>query len=250
MRSLTGSRGRATSVFTVCSSPFGFSGSTALRGLADTARSVERSDATNTTKARRATIAARVAKERGIHLLFLESVCDDPSVIAANIALKVSSGDPDYKDMTREAAEQDFKKRIENYEKVYEPVDEPDLSYCKVVNVGRTVHINRIGGYLESRVAYYLMNLHLKPRAIFLSRVSDRFKLVRCDFFLTSRRWRLSSAFLQHGESMFNVGGQIGGDAELSPRGQQYSKTLPSLILDNVGDAPLQVRNTPNSVLA
>lgn len=118
-----------------------------------------------------ATIAARVARERGIHLLFLESVCDDPSVIAANIALKVSSGDPDYKNMTREAAEADFKKRIENYEKVYEPVDEPHLSYCKVVNVGRTVHINRIGGYLESRVAYYLMNLHLKPRAIFLSRV-------------------------------------------------------------------------------
>lgn len=250
MRSLTGSRGRATSVFTVRSSPFGCSRSTALRGLADTVRSVVRSDATNTTKARRATIAARVAKERGIHLLFLESVCDDPSVIAANIALKVSSGDPDYKDMTREAAEQDFKKRIENYEKVYEPVDEPDLSYCKVVNVGRTVHINRIGGYLESRVAYYLMNLHLKPRAIFLSRVSDRSKFVRCDSPLTSRRRRLFSAFLQHGESMFNVGGQIGGDAELSPRGQQYSKTLPSLILDNVGDAPLQVRNTPTSVLA
>lgn len=40
---------------------------------------------------------------------------------------------------------------------------------------------------------------------------------------------------------MFNVGGQIGGDAELSSRGQQYSKMLPSLILDNVGDAPLQV---------
>jgi 6-phosphofructo-2-kinase/fructose-2,6-biphosphatase 2 len=119
----------------------------------------------------RAAIAARVAKERGIHLLFLESICDDVSVIATNIALKVSSGDPDYKDMTREAAEADFKQRIANYEKVYEPVDEPHLSYCKVINVGRTVEINRIGGYLESRVAYYLMNLHLKPRAIFLSRV-------------------------------------------------------------------------------
>jgi broad specificity phosphatase PhoE len=40
---------------------------------------------------------------------------------------------------------------------------------------------------------------------------------------------------------MYNVGGQIGGDSDLSPRGQQYSKMLPSLILDNVGDAPLQV---------
>ncbi|CED84624.1 bifunctional 6-phosphofructo-2-kinase fructose--bisphosphate 2-phosphatase [Phaffia rhodozyma] len=171
-------------------------------------------DATNTTKERRAAIEKRVAREHGIHLLFLESVCEDAEVIAANIALKVSSGDPDYKDMTREAAEADFKQRIANYEKVYEPVDEPHLSYCKVVNVGRTVHINRIGGYLESRVAFYLMNLHLKPRAIFLSR---------------------------HGESMYNVNGQIGGDADLSERGQKYAKALPSLILENVGDAPLTV---------
>ena len=74
--------------------------------------------------------------------------------------------------MTKEAAEIDFRKRIAQYESVYEPVSEPHLSYCKVVNVGRTVHINRINGYLESRVAFYLMNLHLKPRAIFLSRVS------------------------------------------------------------------------------
>ncbi|KAL7414700.1 6-phosphofructo-2-kinase-domain-containing protein [Mrakia frigida] len=171
-------------------------------------------DATNTTKERRAKIEARVSLEPNLHLLFLESVCDEPAVIAANIALKVSSGDPDYKDMTKEAAEIDFRKRIAQYESVYEPVSEPHLSYCKVVNVGRTVHINRINGYLESRVAFYLMNLHLKPRAIFLSR---------------------------HGESMYNVQGKIGGDAELSPRGQMYAKALPSLILDAVGDSPLNV---------
>lgn len=41
---------------------------------------------------------------------------------------------------------------------------------------------------------------------------------------------------------MYNVNGQIGGDADLSERGQMYAKALPSLILDNVGDAPLTVR--------
>jgi hypothetical protein len=124
----------------------------------------------------RRAIEERVAREPGLHLLFLESVCDDPAVIAANIALKVSSGDPDYKNMSKADAEADFKNRIAQYEAVYEPVSEPHLSYCKVINVGRTVHINKIGGYLESRVAYYLMNLHLKPRAIFLSRVSRDFR--------------------------------------------------------------------------
>jgi len=113
-----------------------------------------------------------VAKEKGIHLMFLESVCDDPAVIAANVALKVSSGDPDYKDTSPEEAKQDFLRRIKEYEKVYETITEPHLSYLKIVNVGKEVTVSRIHGYLQSRIAFYLMNLHLKPRSIYLSRVS------------------------------------------------------------------------------
>jgi hypothetical protein len=41
---------------------------------------------------------------------------------------------------------------------------------------------------------------------------------------------------------MYNVEGKIGGDAELSPQGRKYAAALPSLIIDNVGDAPLTVR--------
>jgi len=122
---------------------------------------------------RRASIEARVAKEKGIHLMFLESVCDDPAVIAANVALKVSSGDPDYKDTSREEARRDFLRRISEYEKVYQTITEPHLSYIKIVNVGKEVTVSRIHGYLQSRIAFYLMNLHLKPRSIYLSRVSS-----------------------------------------------------------------------------
>ena len=104
-------------------------------------------------------------------LIFLESVCDDPEVIAANVALKVSMGDPDYKDMSPEDAKRDFLRRIKEYEAVYEPVTEPHLSYFKIINVGEQATVCRIHGYLQSRVAFYLMNLHLKPRSIFFSRV-------------------------------------------------------------------------------
>jgi 6-phosphofructo-2-kinase/fructose-2,6-biphosphatase 2 len=38
--------------------------------------------------------------------------------------------------------------------------------------VGSQVIINRIQDYLQSRVVYYLMNLHIKPRSIWVSRVS------------------------------------------------------------------------------
>lgn len=175
-------------------------------------------DATNSSKARREAIAARIAKEPGLKLVFLESICTDPAVIAANVAVKVSSGDPDYAGMSPEAAKADFLNRIKNYEANYESVDadgsETHLSYCKITDVGKSVVVNAFSGYLESRIAFFLMNLHLTPRNIYLSR---------------------------HGESMFNVEGKIGGDADLSPRGFKYAEALPQLVKDVAGDAPLTV---------
>lgn len=120
----------------------------------------------------RAKIEQRVAREKGLVTIFLESFCDDPAVIAANVALKVSSGDPDYKDMSREEAKADFLRRIAEYEAVYETITEPRLSYFRITNVGSQVTLCRINGYLQSRIAFYLMNLHLNPRSVLLSRVS------------------------------------------------------------------------------
>lgn len=57
--------------------------------------------------------------------------------------------------------------------------------------------------YLQTRIVYYLTNLHIKPRSIWLSR---------------------------HGESQYNLTKQIGGDADLSENGQQYAKLLPDLL--------------------
>ena len=119
----------------------------------------------------RAFIERRVAKQEGMTLIFLETICDDPATIAANVALKVSMGDPDYKDMSPEDAKRDFLRRIKEYEAVYETITEPHLSYFKIINVGDQVTVCRIHGYLQSRIGYYLMNLHLKPRSIFFSRV-------------------------------------------------------------------------------
>ena len=119
-------------------------------------------------------IQQRVAREKGFTVIFLESLCDDPAIIAANVALKVSSGDPDYKDMSPEEAKADFLRRIRAYEAVYETITEPGISYLKIINVGDRVVMNHIRGYLQSRIAFYLMNLHLKPRSIFMSRVCCR----------------------------------------------------------------------------
>lgn len=174
-------------------------------------------DATNSTKERRRWVLEMCTKE-GIEVLFVESKCDDEDLIMANIR-DVKTTSPDYKGQDPEAAAQDFRNRIRMYEKAYKSIDqdgdENDLTYLKIMNVGKQVIINRIQDYLQSRVVYYLMNLHIRPRSVWLSR---------------------------HGESMYNLDGRIGGDASLSLRGEQYARKLPDLVHESVGgDRPLTV---------
>ncbi|KAF2982352.1 hypothetical protein EK904_005396, partial [Melospiza melodia maxima] len=80
-------------------------------------------DATNTTRERRDLIL-NFAKENAFKVFFVESVCDDPEVIAANI-LEVKVSSPDYPERHRENVMDDFLKRIECYKVTYQPLD-PD----------------------------------------------------------------------------------------------------------------------------
>jgi 6-phosphofructo-2-kinase/fructose-2,6-biphosphatase 2 len=129
-------------------------------------------DATNSTKARRRWVYDRCA-ENNIETLYVESKCDKEDIIMSNIR-EVKTTSPDYVGQDPEVAAQDFRNRIRNYEKVYQTIDEDekDLTYVKLIDVGSKVVINQIKDYLQSRVVYYLMNLHIKPRSIWLSRVS------------------------------------------------------------------------------
>lgn len=132
-------------------------------------------DATNSTKERRKWVLDRISSE-GIEVIFVESKCDDEELIMANIR-DVKTTSPDYVGQDPETAALDFRERIRNYEKVYKSIDEDHdedhLTYLKIMNVGRKVFINRIQDYLQSRVVYFLMNLHIRPRSVWLSRVSN-----------------------------------------------------------------------------
>lgn len=160
-------------------------------------------DATNSTKKRRDWIYKHCIAN-GIEPLFVESKCDDEDLIMHNI-LEVKTTSPDYVGQDPEVAAQDFRKRIRNYEKVYQTLDDEEnhYAYVKLINVSSTVIINRIKDYLSSRLVYYIQNLHIKPRSIWLSR---------------------------HGESEYNLVGQIGGDSDISARGEAYARALPGLL--------------------
>lgn len=169
-------------------------------------------DATNSTKERRKWIQQTMEKNN-IEPMFVETLCDDPELIMHNI-MDVKTTSPDYEGVDSETAAADFMKRIEKYESVYETISDEQLTYVKIINVNAQVVINRIQSYIQSRIVYYLMNLHIKRRTVYLSR---------------------------HGESEYNLTGQLGGDSNLSERGQMYAHKLPELVLKEVGDQPLTV---------
>lgn len=162
-------------------------------------------DATNSTLDRRQLIYDTVVKQHNFRLFFVESICDDPNIIEQNIKeVKVSS--PDYYNMNTELVVRDFLQRIEHYEERYQPIDEETeshLSFLKIYNAGKKTVVYNNEGHVESRIVYYLMNTHITPRTIYLTR---------------------------HGESEHNLKGLIGGDSNLSERGRQYAKALSSYI--------------------
>jgi broad specificity phosphatase PhoE len=165
-------------------------------------------DATNSTRERRALVAARCA-EAGLEVVFVESICNDPAIIAANIrATKARS--PDYEGVPEDEAVRDFRLRIAHYEKAYEEVGEEEGSFVKIIDVGRKLVLHRIHGYLLARVVHFLLNLHVQPRSVWLTR---------------------------HGESAFNVLGRIGGDAPLSGAGRAYAAQLANIVRDRAGEA-------------
>lgn len=158
-------------------------------------------DATNTTRERRRLLLER-CERAGHQVVFVESICDDESIIDANVReTKLLS--PDYVAFAPDAAVRDFRARIAHYEQAYEPIDEDAQSYIKLIDVGRQVVVNRIQGWLVARLVFYLMNLHTVPRPIFLTR---------------------------HGESEYNVQGRIGGDSDLTLRGDRYTQALAELV--------------------
>uniref|UniRef100_A0A3Q2QTE8 6-phosphofructo-2-kinase/fructose-2,6-bisphosphatase-like n=1 Tax=Fundulus heteroclitus TaxID=8078 RepID=A0A3Q2QTE8_FUNHE len=156
-------------------------------------------DATNTTSERREVILS-FGKENGYKVFFVESICDDPQIIAENIK-QVKLTSPDYVDCDKEEAVADFLKRIECYKMTYVPLDDTkdSLSYIKIFNVGSRYLVNRVQDHIQSRIVYYLMNIHVTPRSIYLSR---------------------------HGESELNLVGRIGGDSGLSHRGAKFASAL------------------------
>jgi 6-phosphofructo-2-kinase len=171
-----------------------------LQWLSQSGGKVGIHDATNSTIKRRLALRERALRDK-VKVFFIESICPDPVLLEQNIRMKLSG--PDYQRMDPDKAMQDFLHRISNYEKVYQTISEEEeklgLSYIKIIDVGAKVIAHHIKGYLPSQCVFYLMQMNIVNRTIWLSR---------------------------HGESVYNVMGKIGGNPNLSPKGKEYAEAL------------------------
>ena len=78
----------------------------------------------------------------------------------------------------------DYEKRVEFYQKDYTSPSDDEGPCIKVYNCGQKLYLHGIHGFLRTKIASFVMNLHSKPRPVFLTR---------------------------HGENVFNSKGLIGG---------------------------------------
>jgi broad specificity phosphatase PhoE/predicted kinase len=154
-------------------------------------------DATNSTRERRDWLYS-ILTRNGHECAFIESICEDQNVINENIR-QTKLGSPDYVGVSTKQATEDFQARIAHYVSAYQPLEEEQVPWIKIIDAGRQVLFNQLRGPLLMNLGHFLMHLNLRPSSIWLSR---------------------------HGQSIFNTQHRVGGDSNLSPNGRFYASSL------------------------
>ena len=136
-------------------------------------------DATNTTNKRRWEVFRHCQRRSPVlRVIFVESICDDPLVLESNYNMKCRNS-PDYKDVPLEQALADLRLRVQNYERVYEPIQDDALSYLKLINLNSSVAHTHTTDARKQQLCFVAMCVWLRMHS---SGVSGRLIVgsVRC----------------------------------------------------------------------
>ena len=128
-------------------------------------------DANNSNKECRNMIRDRFSA-LGVQIMFIECVCDDEEMIERNIR-SMHSFNPDYEGWSLRDIKASFRKRIEQHEKVYEPITNNALPHVQLLNFGQRIVVNNVQGYLQNRIVFFLMNIHNQERTIYFARTGE-----------------------------------------------------------------------------
>eukprot|EP00606_Chrysophyceae_sp_TOSAG23-5_P000812 GSChrysophyteH2.ASY1.ANO1.1618.1 assembled CDS len=177
-------------------------------------------DSTNATFERRNKISSMIYST-GAKMMFVEVQSDDETEIKGEIE-KIIRDSPDYDGVSREVAESDFKRKLAHYASIYESIDngkhkaEAAWNYIKCDLQRGHFIIHNVRGYLQQKIAHFIMNLRTEPHTFYLSR---------------------------HGQSVYNAFGRIGGDSGLSQHGMNYAHLLAEFTKNNqfAGERPARL---------
>jgi broad specificity phosphatase PhoE len=156
-------------------------------------------------------------------IVFIESSCDNTSVVNENI-LRAKFGNDDFKHIGDSAeVVREFNERIKQYEKVYERITpEESLSYIKIIDVKQHFEINDISGGIGSRMAFFLLNLHPIPYPVYVC---------------------------SNGETEGQKRGHLGGTDRLTEAGEAFARNLHRFILERCGERLTIIHGTNPAVM-
>lgn len=150
-------------------------------------------DATNVSRRRRNAILSRLTDHP---CLFIECINEDPEILEASIAQKTTLSE--FRHMHAEEAARNFKLRIRYYKSLYHPLSrEPNYITLD------TLYNRILTEEIADAIPYY-----------------DRIR----DFLVTDTVRNLF--LIRHGETDYNLENRIGGDPELTARGQAQAEAL------------------------
>jgi hypothetical protein len=149
-------------------------------------------DASNVSLKRRKMLIHTLPEDK---VLFIECLNDD-EILDANIRCKVDI--PEFAHLTESEAVDSFKKRIRYYEGIYQPLKR-ERNYFKLDTFN-----------------YRILKEKLTDRLPFEDRIRD--------FLVTPYIKNLY--LIRHTESFYNLENRIGGDSDLTPRGQAQAEAL------------------------
>lgn len=153
-------------------------------------------DASNTLPARRKIIKDRF-DEAGIRPVFLECLYSTKYEVAISEHVRqIRLTCPEYAGLSNEDIRADFNQRINYYRPFYVKVGAADegeegYAFIKLVDGGVKLVVNRVHGYLPSRMLYYLMNLHLGCKRILLYSLPAT-PVNLCDYARPAQKYLLS----------------------------------------------------------
>jgi len=165
-------------------------------------------DSTNATHARRAYVA-KMMSLTGAKVMFIEVNNEDENFLSEHYRTTVHYS-ADYVGQSDAQSEADFRKKIEKYKALFEPLDsgaysavEKNWSYMKCDHSKKHFVVHNAKGHIQQKVVNFIMNLRTTSHPFYLSR---------------------------HGQSEYNDLGRIGGDSGLTNHGVNYARKLAEFV--------------------